>query len=290
MSNRNRAGMPGVCPLGRVVSTYTASPMTDLPDSRARDLLLLSGLILLGLIVMSMALRGVDPVEVVATGAFAPIFAAILFFGIRGGVAVAAAASLGYVALRWPAIRLVGIPTLSGLLVSRIVGFLSFGAIGGWAASVVGNSLTKLALFDEIDDATGLHNARSLLAVLDRERSRAGRYAGVFSVVHASFERPTGRGRAVQSALRALGSRLVSSVRISDHLSHFSDDRSHLVVVLPETGAEGAETVRAGLTAALEGWGAVGLVAEVICMPGADEPLSELERIARWSMSSPARD
>lgn len=261
--------------------------MTDLPESRARNLLLLSGLILLGLIVMSMAFRGVDPVEVVATAAFAPIFVAILFFGIRGGVAVAVAAALGYTALRLPAIRLVGIPTLSGLLVSRIVGFMAFGAIGGWAASVVGSSLTKLALFDEIDDATGLHNARSLLAVLDRERSRAGRYSGVFSVVHASFDRPAGRGRAVQTALRALGGRLVSSVRISDHLSHFSDDRSHLVVVLPETGAEGAETVRAGLVAALDGWSAVAPVTKVICMPGDDEALVELERIARQSMSAP---
>lgn len=261
--------------------------MADLPDSRARNLLLLSGLILLGLIVMSMAFRGVDPVEMVATAAFAPIFVAILFFGIRGGVAVSAGAAIGYLLLRLPAIRLVGMPTLSGLLVGRIVGFIAFGAIGGWAASVVGSSLTKLALFDEIDDATGLHNARSLLAVLDRERSRAGRYAGVFSVVHASFDRPPGRGRAVQAALRALGSRLVSSVRISDHLSHFAADRSHLVVVLPETGSEGAATVRAGLTSALEAWGAVTLTTEVICLPGDEEALQELERIARLSMSAP---
>lgn len=261
--------------------------MADPRDNRARNLLLLSGLILLGLVVLSMAFRGVDPIEVVATAAFAPIFVAILFFGLRGGVGVAAAAAVGYIALRWPAIRLVGMPTLSGLLVSRIVGFMAFGAIGGWAASVVGNSLTKLALFDEIDDATGLHNARSLLAVLDRERSRAGRYAGVFSVVHASFARPSGRGRAVQSALRVLGSRLVSTVRISDHLSHFSDDRSHLVVVLPETGAEGAETVRSGLVAALEEWGAVALMTEVIRLPGAEETLAELERIARQAMTAP---
>ena len=156
------------------------------------------------------------------------------------------------------------------------------------AASVVESSLTKLALFDEIDDATGLHNARSLLAVLDRERSRAGRYAGVFSVVHASFDRPSGRGRAVQSALRSLGSRLVTSVRISDHISHFSDDRSHLVVVLPETGAEGAETVRTGLTSALAEWGAIALVTEIITMPGAEETLTELERIARQPMNAPA--
>jgi hypothetical protein len=259
--------------------------MSEPLDTQARNLLLLSGLVLLGLIVLSMVVRGVDPAEVAATASFGPIFAAILYFGLRGGVITGVAAALGYLALRLPAIRLVGIAPLSGLLVSRVIGFLAFGTVGGWAASVVGGSLTKLALFDEIDDATGLHNARSLIAVLDRERSRAGRYAGVFSVVLATFDPPTGRGRAAKSAYRSLGGRLVSSVRVSDHVCHLVVDRSQLAVVLPETGHEGAETVRSNLVSALESWGAVGLNTQVIVYPGDDEPLADLERVARLALS-----
>jgi hypothetical protein len=45
--------------------------------------------------------------------------------------------------------------------------------------------------------------------------------------------------------------------------------------------------VRAGLTSALEAWGAVTLTTEVICLPGDEEALQELERIARLSMSAP---
>ncbi len=252
---------------------------------RARNLLLLSGLVLLGLTVITMTLRSVDPIEVVATLAFAPIFAGILYFGLRGGTILSVAAAVMYYLLRRPAIDLVGIAPLSGLILGRTLGFLAFGLVGGWAAEVVGGSLTKLALFDEIDDDTGLHNARSLLAVLDRERSRMGRYAGVFSVVHASFQPPAGSTRSAKAALRSLGGRLAKSVRMSDHISHLSDgDRSHVVVVLPETGAAGADAVAVNLETLLDDWGARQTAIETTTFPGAgddDRTVSTVEDLAR---------
>ncbi len=254
--------------------------MTGSLHRSARNLLLLSGLALLGLTILTMTIRGVDPIEVVATLAFAPIFAAILFFGLRGGAALSMAAVVMYVLLRKPAIDLVGIAPLSGLILGRTLGFLAFGLVGGWAAEVVGGSLTKLALFDEIDDDTGLKNARSLVAVLDRERSRMGRYAGVFSVVHASFVPPPGSARSVRSALRSLGVSLANSVRISDHISHMSEeDRSHIVVVLPETGREGASTVAANLGEILDEWGADNL--EIIQTTHPDDDLGDEHPVAK---------
>lgn len=217
---------------------------------RARDLLLLSGLTVLALVTLTMLLRGVDPIEVTATLLYAPLFVGLLFFGGAAGLTLGVVAAAVYLALRWPAIRLVGFPALSGLILSRVAGFLAFGGIGGWAASRLRTSLDKLALYDEIDDETGLHNARSFLATVDRERRRADRYASVFSVVLASFEDPwaglSPRRRAAE--LRKLGLRLGSSVRGSDHVSHAREPgRQVVALVLPETGAEGAATVAANL-------------------------------------------
>ena len=48
-------------------------------------------------------------------------------------------------------------------------------------------SLEKLELYDEIDDETGLYNARHLLLQTDLETSRARRYQTLFSVVALDF-------------------------------------------------------------------------------------------------------
>lgn len=219
--------------------------------SRARNLLLLAGLVLLTLVVLTMVLRGLDPIEVAATLFFAPIFVGLLFFGAWGGLALGLAAAAAYVAMRWPAIRLVGFPALSSLVFSRILGFLVFGTAGGWAAARLRSTLDRLLLRDETDDETGLGNARSVINVIDRERSRAERHAKLFSVVTATLqggELDRLPPRRLRAKLRDLGERLAGGIRSSDHAAHLSDDGTHtLVLVLPETGAAGAATVAAAL-------------------------------------------
>lgn len=213
---------------------------------RARDLVLLTGFIVLAAVVATMALRGVDPVEVVATLLFAPVFVGFLFFSPAAGTALAIVAAGVYVGLRWPAIELVGFPLLSGLILSRVGGYLVFGIVGGWAAAQLGRTLDKLELYDEVDDETGLGNARAFLNAVDRERARAARYATVFSVVIASFELDEPRRAAAK--LRDLGTRLGASIRGSDRACHTRDGDHHLfAVVLPETAVEGAATVAANL-------------------------------------------
>jgi GGDEF domain-containing protein len=216
---------------------------------RARDITLLVGLLIIGLVSLTMVLREVDPVEITATVAFAPVFVAFLFFGWRIGLSVGAVAAAGYVAMRWSAITVVGIGPLFGTIVSRILGYLVFGGVGGWAAEQLQAAIDKLELHDEIDDTTGLGNARAAIGAIDTERARAERYQKIVSIIVCSFELPAEVSDKISlSTLRQLGSAIAHSVRASDVAAHVDDGGVHrLVIVLPETGAVGAETVATNL-------------------------------------------
>jgi GGDEF domain-containing protein len=215
---------------------------------KARRLLVLTGLAVLAVVSLIMYARRVDSIEVVATLLFVPIFLAFVFRGIMGGLVAAVAAIGVYAALRYPAIDAVGISEFTGLMVSRSAAYLIFGAVGGWSMQVLEGSLTKLELYDEVDDETGLFNARHLLHQLDLETARAKRYQTLFSVVTLDlpaepFTSLNGRER--RNVLRDLGRLLGEGVRNVDHVVHVRDgDHHRFAVVLPETAHEGAEIFR----------------------------------------------
>ena len=216
--------------------------------AQARRLLLLTGLAVLAVVAAVTYARRVDTVEVVATLLFLPIFVAFVLRGVVGGLVAAVAAIGVYAALRTPAIDAVGVGEFTGLLTSRAAAYLIFGTVGGWATQVLEGSLEKLELYDEVDDETGLYNARHLLHQTDLEMARARRYQTLFSVVvfdlpGAPFQAiPARRRRAV---LRDLGRQLGEGVRTVDHVVHARDGSVHrLVAILPETGPEGAEVFR----------------------------------------------
>jgi GGDEF domain-containing protein len=222
---------------------------------RARALLLLSGLILIALVGLVAISRGVDRIEVLATLFFIPVFVGFLFFGIRGGLAMGVMASLGYLALRLATIELIGFEALSGQLAARVLGYLGFGLGGGWASQQIKKALDKLEAQDDIDDETGLGNARALVAAADVERARADRYQKVFSVALADLKDPKWVDlpiRRQRSAVRALGERVRKAVRSTDHVSHARQGEHHLFgIVLPETGPEGARIATENLRALL---------------------------------------
>jgi GGDEF domain-containing protein len=227
---------------GKAVRTLPGGDMMSF--ARARSLLLLAGLILILLIGLVAISRGVDLVEVTATLLFIPVFVGFLFRGLRGGFAMGVIASVAYVLLRIPSLQLIGLAPLAGQISARIVGYLGFGLGGGWAAQQIKAALDKFELHDDIDDETGIGNARSMLEVTDTEKSRADRYQKVFSVVLADVssarwsELPIRKQR---TALRELGQRLEKAVRGSDHIAHARRAEHHLIgLVLPETGPEGA--------------------------------------------------
>jgi len=211
---------------------------------RAKTLLLMSGLILIGVVGLVALSRGVDPIEVAGTLLFVPVFAGFLFFGIAGGLALGIAAGASYVFLRWPAVQLVGMGPLAGQILARVFGYIIFGMGGGWAIGQIRATLEKLELHDDIDDETGLGNARSMLETVDLERARADRYQKLFSVVAADFRAPEWEdlsARKQRTALRDLGIKVAAGVRATDHVAHARRGDHHIIgVVLPETAEAGA--------------------------------------------------
>ena len=213
--------------------------------NQVRLLMLAGGLILLGLTALVTYVRRVETAEVAAILFFIPIFVAFVFWDWIGGLIAAAAATAGYIILREPAIHALGSGPFISLIFSRSIAFLAFGAIGGLGNQQLEASLTKLDLYDQIDDATGLYNARYFLQDTDLEMSRSKRYQTIFSV--AVLDIPDrvveGLGRRRRAAtLRQLGHLLAESIRTVDRAVHAHDGRRHrFAVVLPETGREGVQ-------------------------------------------------
>lgn len=212
--------------------------------ANARRLLIAGGLVVLLLTAGVMYARRVDTVEVVAILLFIPVFVALVFWNVVGGLTAAVLASLAYVLLRLDAIDQVGLNQFRGHLLSRTLAYLAFGVIGGWANRELEGSLTKLDLYDQIDDDTGLYNARFLVQDTELEMARSSRYQTIFSVVYVDIPAEAVdslRRRPRASALKGLGRVLRDSVRTVDRVAHARDDSRHrFAVVLPETGAEGA--------------------------------------------------
>ncbi len=227
-----------------MLSTVMNASASRMTYERAQQLLLGAGLLVLLVTAGVMYLRRVETVEVLGTLLFIPVFIALVFWNLKGGLIAGALAAVAYVALRYPAIEAVGADRFIGLIASRALAFLAFGAIGGWANSQLAGSLTKLELYDQIDDETGLFNARFFVQDTELEMSRSRRYQTIFSVVVVDFpgdgmQRLSRRQRsAVQ---RDLGRMLQEAVRTVDRPVHgFDGERHRFAVVLPETGKEGA--------------------------------------------------
>ncbi|CAN5583825.1 hypothetical protein BH24ACT26_BH24ACT26_17200 [soil metagenome] len=219
--------------------------LNDIGYMRARRLLLGIGLGVLLVTAGIMYARRVDTVEVVGTLFFIGVLVAFVFWKVQGGVIAGIVAALAYASLRYPAIQAVGIERFIGLILSRAFGYVAFGAVGGWATHNLESSLTKLELYDQIDDETGLYNARFFVQDTDLEMSRSRRYRTIFSVAVADIPAAALGSLARRQrtgALRQLGRLIGDSVRTVDRAVHGSDEARHrIAVVLPETGREGAQ-------------------------------------------------
>lgn len=271
-------------------STMSAQ-LVRLGYRRARQLLSLAGLAILAVLVAVLLVRSVDTAEVGATLLFAPIFLLLLYFGLPGGLIGAAAATGAYVVLRADAIDAVGWSEFSGLVVSRGIAYFLFGAVGGWASGTLEMSLDKLDLYDQIDDQTGLNNARFLLQDVGLERARSERYRTVFSVSFLEIDAspieqlPARRRRVV---LRELGRKLEDGVRSIDRVAHGYDGSLHrIATILPETAQDGARVFHERLVEQLQRFfadqgvdGEVPVDGATVTVPGDDEVLEG--HLAEW--------
>lgn len=256
--------------------------------ARVRVLVGAAGLAVLLVLAAILWVRRVDPVEVAATLLFIPLFLAVVRWRLVGGIIAGVVATGTYAVLRWPAIESVGWEPTLGLLVGRGVGYLAFGALGGFAVARLQRSLTKLDLYDQVDDETGLFNARFLVDGIELERGRAERYRTLFSVV--ALELPTAplatlTPRARRRALRRLGDDLQRATRTVDRAAFVrAGGRGRLVLLLPETPAEGAAVfahrLRAEVAGLLSDEGAAvdeaTLALQTWTVPGDDEEVAAL--------------
>jgi GGDEF domain-containing protein len=240
------------------VALPTTDRLQTIGYRRARLLLVFAGLAMLTVVTIIMYVRRVDTVEVVATLLFVPVFLGFLFFRAPGGLIAAIAASAVYIALRLPAIEAVGAATFAGLILSRCFAYLVFGLLGGWSSQVLEQSLDKLDLYDQIDDATGLLNARAFGQDTEFEAARASRYETLFSVsvVEVPIEPIAALGRRKQAAILAeLGRKLADSVRTVDRVAHGRDDTIHtFAAILPETSAQGGSILSERFAEAVHGF------------------------------------
>ena len=222
----------------------------------ARRLTLATGLMILALLAAILYLTRVDTIEVVAVLFYLPVFVAFMTRGIPGGLVAGAAAAAAYVAIRYPSLNAIRGRSLVSLLAGRALGYLAFGGIGGWAATLLQGSILKLNLFDTVDDATGLLNARQLGIEVHRQFERARRYGSLFSMASTEIDSSvlTGGRRRVRSQMAELGRAVKATIRQVDAAAHSTDGVVHRVVVLlPDTGAEGAAIFAARLERSLSG-------------------------------------
>lgn len=240
------------------MSTEESEASPRIGYARARLVLLGVGLAFLLAIAGIMYVRSVQTDEVIGVVLFIVVFIGLVFWGVGGGAVAAILASAVYVAIRYPAIQTLGWAEMGGLVATRVGAYLLFGLLGGWANRQLEASLTKLELYDQIDDATGLMNARFFLQDTDLEISRSGRYQTVFGVavvdIPAPALEPLSR-RQRTGLLREVGRLLRDSVRTVDRAVHARDKSRHrIAVVLPETGKEGARIFTDRLSEQLAGY------------------------------------
>ena len=113
-------------------------------------------------------------------------------------------------------------------------------------ATLAGRRRTNPALFEEVDKRTGVGTARAALSLLDRELERARNYDSAFSLAVLELDRgmfTTMSPRRAHKLISALVIGLASDVRLGDRVCHATaSDRELVVVVLPDTGVQGAHT------------------------------------------------
>lgn len=216
---------------------------------QSRMMVLLTGSAVLLATAGVLLLRAYDLAEVTAVVLFLPVFAAAVLGGVRWGLAVAVLAGLSYLGLRWPDIQQFGWSLLANRVITQFVGYLAFGALGGWAAGVVGQGITKLDRFDVRDDDSELLNARGLHEQLSDEIARAQRYGSDFAVVTVTFAL-TGDKRETR---QKIGEVVRESVRSVDDTGRVTMAGKEVVIaVLPETSREGAQVAGEKIAERLE--------------------------------------
>lgn len=229
--------------------------MEQLTYRQARWLVLGLGTTILLAVSASASLRGADPVEVGAIALFIPVTLFLVLGGPLWGGLAGSAAAIGYTVVRLNTLAGADASEFAGSILARVLLFVSFGILGGIANRNLEQQLKKLEIYDEVDDLTGVGNARSLLSLADREAARAQRYQTTFSLGLLRLDASVLEGLSTRQSdrvVRKFFGEVDRAVRTTDKVTRMAtDEAEELAIILPETGSEGArifvERARAGL-------------------------------------------
>ncbi len=229
-ASRDRA-MPGARSLNRTIRALVSS----------------FGILTLAMLAVTMWARGVDRVEVIAAALYVLVFCGVVLADVIGGAAAALLASAIYMLLRLSALEVLGTTRFASLNLIRLLSYLAFGVLGGFAWKLLQERLDKLETFDTVDDVTHLLNARGLFDLLDHEMARGRRYENTFTVATVSFPSESFASlgnRQRRRAFAQFGEVAREAVRTTDRLGLVRDSRKiTLVVFCPETDTPGAHIV-----------------------------------------------
>lgn len=197
-----------------------------------------------------------------------------------GGVALGATAGIGAVMLlRGQQLDLWTFALALPMLVAAVA----------WGPSAGPVAPRGPLLRDELDEETGVGNGRAALTMIERERDRVTSHGSVFSIAVVDIGREAFADLPHRRATRVLSTLLqnvAGDVRIGDQVCRVgTSDRELAVVLLSDTGAEGARLFTDRLTShtqrhlVAQGLPIDGLVrAQTLTLPGDEDQVARFER------------
>lgn len=219
--------------------------------SRFEALMLAVGSIVITATVVASLREGPIVEEAIAQSLLLVVLVGAAHWGRNGGFAAAAAASLGYIALRIPLVVSTGLTgDVVSLLLVRLASYGIVGIVGGEVCGRIKYLFARLEESTNVDELTHLFNERFAGRLLANGIGNHVRYEMDLSVVilelspNLTSELRPSRER---STLHAVAERIRGDVRLVDDVGRLSDGR--FMVILPHTKRDGADVVAERLAA-----------------------------------------
>lgn len=207
-----------------------------------------SAVLVAGAIAASVHSGGATPVEIAAQLVAILVVGVAVHWGRTGGTLAALVASVAYLAARLPLIADSPTRQTLVLVVSRMVGYLLLGIVGGEVFGRVKYMLAKSQDAAAIDDFSHVFSERFAAHAIRQASGRADRYFEPFSLVLVDLDAEfTGNAhtKRIRSLVRGIANVIRDDVRVIDDVAHMRDGR--FLVLLPNTAAAGANVVAARL-------------------------------------------
>jgi len=229
-----------------------------------------------------------DPVEFVAQLLLLAVLVAAVRWGRRGGTTAAIVATVAYVAVKVLVGAAVNAPAVvAEAVVLRALMYVLVGVAGGEACMRMKLLLTRAHDARAIDESSSVYTPQFLSRVLGEAVAGFERYKLVFSVLVISVDgRVTAGMNAAQTAetVRSMAARLRTGLRLVDEIGRLP--WGAFAIILPQTGASGAQTAADRLRADLRDRLAVDDAAVTVRVLTATDDLEAIRALAEESAQS----